>query len=207
MLFCGGPLNMLRVFRLLPKLSHGAKNWQGGICRLFRLFRLFMLLRKLSHPAKIGTWQFRDVLAVQAVQAFAQTFSEGIKFRGTWQFRTLGCSRCSGCSGFCPNFLRRDKVHRHVAVSGFQDVQDVQAVQAFAQTFSRDKVQRHVAVSGTVQDVQAVQAFAQTLLRDKFQEHVAVSGCSRCSRCSGFCASFSGPRSQAPSCVIHAGSG
>jgi hypothetical protein len=36
---------MLRLFRLLPKLSHGAKN---------------------------GTWQFQDVQDVQGVQTFAQ---------------------------------------------------------------------------------------------------------------------------------------
>jgi hypothetical protein len=75
---------------------------------MFRLFRLFMRIRKLSHPAKSGTWQFQDVQDVQPVQAFAQTLS-------------------------------RDKVQRHVAVSGFQDVQDVQdvqVVQAFTQTLS-----------------------------------------------------------------------
>jgi hypothetical protein len=61
--------------------------------------------------------------------------------------------------------------------STFQDVQDVQAVQAFTQTFSRGK-EWHVAVSGCsacsdfctkflTRAVQAVQAFTQTFSRDK----------------------------------------
>jgi hypothetical protein len=36
------------------------------------MFMLFRLLRNLSQETKSDTWQFKDV---QAVQAFAQTFS------------------------------------------------------------------------------------------------------------------------------------
>jgi hypothetical protein len=45
------------------------------------------------------------------------------------------CSGCSGCSGFCPNFLASQKSDTWL----FQDVQAIQAVHAFEQTFSKVK--------------------------------------------------------------------
>jgi hypothetical protein len=96
--FLGGPPNMFRVLKLLPKLSHGAKKVTRGIFRVFTvcrglhklvtnsmiflggppaMFRVFKLLPKLSHRAKSDTWKFQDAQDVQAVQAFTQSFLKG----------------------------------------------------------------------------------------------------------------------------------
>jgi hypothetical protein len=67
---------MFRLFRLLPKLSHWARRQQstdmfprGG------MFSMFKISTKFSFRAKSDTWHFQNVQDVQAVQAFAQSFS------------------------------------------------------------------------------------------------------------------------------------
>jgi hypothetical protein len=72
---------------------------------------------------------------------------------------------CSGCSGFCPNFLIGQEGNR-VRTCFLGGERHVQHVQAFAQTFSRVK-KVDMWLFQDVQDVQAVQAFAQTSLRVK----------------------------------------
>jgi hypothetical protein len=125
---------------------------------------------------KSDTWQFQDVQAVQVVQAFAQTVSRVKKVtRGSFKmFRLFRLFR------LLRKLFQESNVFEARGTWHFQDVQDLQAVQAFTQTFSPGKewpvaVSRCSACSDfctnfltrAVQGVQAVQAFTQTFSRDK----------------------------------------
>jgi hypothetical protein len=101
---------------------------------------------------------------------------------------------CSGCSGFCPNFLTSQKcdtwqrVLHKLAKMKFsrRPAEYVQGVQAFAQNFSQvKKVTR-----GSFKLFKMFRLFRllpKLSQETKFPCHVAIStGCSRCSGCSGF---------------------
>jgi hypothetical protein len=148
-----------------PKSFTGQEVARGRF-RTLRMFRLFRLLHKLSRGAKFsGPWQFQDVQAVQActqtspdlvlkhlLVSFTQamvlwkvvvqklcpkTFSGQEVARG--RFRTLRMFRL---------FRLLRKLSRGAKFSGTWQFQDVQAVQACTQT-SPDLVLKHLLVSFT----------------------------------------------------------
>jgi hypothetical protein len=96
---------MFRLFRLLPKLFHGAKVTRGSFRMKFRVFRV---LRKLSsgfdpcpqiHPC------------MHSARGLVQVFKVLRKLSKD-EYYSAARRICLGCSGFCPNFLTRQKVSR-----------------------------------------------------------------------------------------------